>query len=523
MGDMAVDLSKTLPEAVAADAVKLEDAKPALQSAFKKVVDNAQSIGFSTLDVAGRVAEGIDNTLKLPDVVGRLSKYIPVPGAEIVGTTVGSIFSLAFRGVTHTLTLGSLKWLQAFRRYTAVNSVLNDTLAPDADISSATVKGYLSGVKDPTVRKDLGQYFKLSKQLAGINESKELTPEQKETESKIVRAELARYELRLSRRAELTDLKRIAGFEKTAQISSEAELSYQAERMADTMIARMETFYKDKGVGAGFKVGGEWAQLAAKGESGRIELVQKIKGRLLDTYLAERNGENVQEKLGQIRTDLTDAFMARSTMREAVFYTVLGALTYTGTLPAVIDGTIKTVGWVGHQAVNVASAVLPEWVTQGIANAFFYAKVATGGVLSWLGLKTGLDIHNAFGGHRHEPASTPHDVRADAAHHTDVRGDVRGADATVKVDSAPHAADGSGVLEAMKARLADASSGTSHVQTHTAEVTSQVLRAPVDVAARPDIGHIQAHVPHADVRSGVMEGHVVDPVVKVELSKVNPR
>jgi hypothetical protein len=503
-----------------------DQTKSVAGSSIELVGSAVRSVSLGGLDLTGRIAEGIDFALDIPRQIGGLAAYIPVPAAKEVGYSVGALFSGVFSALFHGGSVGTFKWLQYARRQGAVDGAMAELVTPDEQVSSASVKSFLALVKDTSIRNDLTSYVGLVEKLADISTSKKISEIERTQESAVLNTELAALEVRLARNAELNELKKLLHAPNEASLASEVELHYLATRMADTMIQRTEDFYKNNSGLVAFKVSGDWSDLAAQGDAGREALVTKIERKLLDTYLAERNGAQIENNLADIRTDVSTAFKTQSAFREAVMYTTLGVLSYTGLLSTVVTGTIDGLGQVTNLLGGVLAKIAPAWVNDLFANALFYAQGTAATVLGYFGIKSAVQLKGFFGNHTDGSS-----VKGIDAHQstTDVKAsDFASARDTVRVDAAPHAdttvhSDGAGAFEALKAQLDAVSARTDAVASGLHQAGTGAHGA-AEVAARIPATVSAPHtVPHMDLRTTVQEGIRVDPSVRVEAVKVTPR
>lgn len=490
-----------------------------------------RTVGAALADWGGRLAEGIDYFLDVPKQVFGLAKHIPLPGSEIVGNTVGMIASAMCHFMVHTPTFGALKWLKYLRRASAVSGAVNDAVGADSDVGSITVKSFLSSVSDEKLRADLEEYFTLSRSLGTIAADKNLSEAEKSDRTENVNKSLARLELLLSRRAELNELKQLAGLRDDLQKASEAQLTQLAETMADKMIKMVEGRYKDKLGMLGSKIEGDWTSLAADGERGRPLLVRRIKERLLDAYLVEREGESAKPQVDLIKKELGETFKSSSGLREAVFYTVLPIILYGPQVlnidvgKAIHDLGQNVTEWLG----NIAPHLVPQFVKDALAFAAEAAKQVWdfvwyigGGWLALKGIQAGKALFGGGGGDAHPVDGTHVDTtHVDSSARIDGSADARPADTSHLHTDSARTADGSGLLDSVRAQADTTADTSARMQPGHADTTG-AARSPIDPGAR-GVDPAHAPRPHADVRTGDLQGRPVDPAVRVETIRVNPR
>jgi hypothetical protein len=483
-----------------------------LENTATVVSQSAKATALGALDVAASITERLDSILMLPKTIASLSKYIPIPLSKEIGESVGTIFSAAFYGLFHAGTVGTCKWLQLFRRQTAIDSTLNEVAKP-GDTLSMSLKGYISRIEDPTLRESFKDYATLVTKQARIAEDTSLSEETRRQESQVLSQDIARHEIALRRYGELTEIKNLLRAPDKAGLASEAELHYLATSMADTMIERIEGFYKTNAGFIASEVTGEWTSLAAQGAAGREALIDKIEKHLMKAYLAERNGESAKAIYGEMRSDLCDAFKTNTLFNEAILYTTLGILSYTGLLPLCINKTIEGLGVAGGYIGHAFNAIAPEWLTNAFSNAFGYAEAIGATVLGYLGIKSvatigeaAKSIREGFGGRSGETSHLSSDARvADTS--TAIR-----TDAGARVD-------GGAPLDALKAQLKSLTRSIDGATARMGEISAATHQSTVAV----DTGQaIHTQTPHMDVRTAVQETRI-DPSLKVEALKVTPR
>ncbi len=226
----------------------------------------------TSLKTAGRIADGIEGVIDIPRNIGEfVARYAtPIPMVGAVAQNTGLLVSGLTKFAVHCSTFGTLRWLSGIRRNLIVADVSRDAIGKRADLSSMTVAGFVSTIRDPGLRQQFSEYLELLRTKADPHK-------------------LLKVELSLGRNADFQELRALMGTAEEKQAISQARLSQIAEEVASRMIARIDEKFAGKGTITGL-LPGSWSYLASQGEAGRANLVAQIKEQLLGAYLKERDG-----------------------------------------------------------------------------------------------------------------------------------------------------------------------------------------------------------------------------------------
>ena len=516
------------PLSTSVNASSIEGPLEKLKTPYNLFAGKTPSLTNTTLtglaDTAGRMADIFDNAVTLPKLFGDAIGSLNIPFVSWGASTVGSIFAGSLSVFAHGLTFGAGKWLQGIRRWTGVHNGINDAFGNTDEVASITAKSFLSNVKDPTVYKDLTEYFSVHTHLQSVNLETSLTDSERSHKQGELKRQLIQLELKLSRRAELNEFKELINADDDPARAAHEKLEMLADSMASKLITRVEESHKERLGVLGSKMEGSWIALAAQGESGREALRQKIKDRLITAYEAEQRNESGRAAMTDARQLLMESFGAKAAFREGGFYLVLGALLHTGALSSFISTVADHSDRIGEALAQGGSYIwnnyVPDAIREVVNQGILYTKLAFGGVVGLYAAKgvsfvygIGKGAYDMFGPHTapNSVPSTTHthadSVRSDAARidsgapslptppkidPLQSHLDALRADALASPSTAPHTGE---ISSALKANLEISSPSASHIDAGALRTNAELKVAPDSIRAdgiriHPDI-HIK--------------------------------
>ena len=273
--------------------------------------DMAKFYSFLNEKLIPGALEGSDKALKLIDQLlnstqSIINKVIPTTGKIVTGFLPGHVSGILNKGIEYgtkgstivgkalikgalnCFTLGAPAWIQGARQHLAVKNAYN--LEEANNSSDITAISFIEHLKDEKLQNALREYYNLRKELAELREN----PTKNTNRIEEISAQLASFELSYKDSVDFSNLKAVLSGGMEFIKNNSAFIDKLAEDTADSMISKVENFYKDKlGKYAG-KVDGKWSSIANGSEEARAKLVQEISIRLKNVMSTELSSKEVQ-------------------------------------------------------------------------------------------------------------------------------------------------------------------------------------------------------------------------------------
>lgn len=363
MTDLAITTQGTLSE--------FQVSLPTVQGA-------AETTAYATLDAAGRLVSGIENTLDatanivntaLPETVRFVGSFLlpekfnnVLSTATEYGTWLATWTTVAsIKGATQALTFGLPAWMDTARYNVGVNQASSELIRAET-AEDILARSFIENVDEPLIKESLTNYVSLRRELKNINpDGSEAATERLSEISK----QLAHLEIKLRDYHDFSALKAILEQRQEFVQQQHSKILSLARSTAERVIEDVEGFYKEKAGPLGGTLDGKWAKAATEEERTalRAQYTDKIASHLMRVFEQNLTTEETQRELARVKEELHSAFGTYGKAIKAGLYSVLGVGYATGALAYAANAASNAVGEYVHSAVDYVSDSISSTLT----------------------------------------------------------------------------------------------------------------------------------------------------------------
>lgn len=331
----------TLPKP-AQVAVGVVDAAGRTVEAFEQAMHETKSALDETVPAVVRFV----GSFVLPEILNYQVSRVATLATKI-GTTVATTGGNAMLNVA---TFGAPTWLKAARNALATSNEMTQT---EWDSSSMFLARCIAeSTMTPVVKDNLIRY------ISDRQELDRAIARHGEESSEVVelRARIAQDEMNLGTYRDFARVKAVIDQGLGYVKENFDQIVILAEKMADAILKRAETYYQDRLGGFGGIIEGSYKNMGSDAErlEARNELRDRIAVRLKEVFANELGSRDVTRKLQGVRSELLESFGAYREGVAALSYVALGAAYYTGGLGVLVNEALEYAGGVKDAALSYA-------------------------------------------------------------------------------------------------------------------------------------------------------------------------